>query len=89
MLRGQKELAALKFIDDLSAHLKDVREPQKNLPIAVTGGVRGPIGTRAQPGPPGARRRDPGVAARPRGPGAGGRVGRHEGLGRAGEPLDR
>jgi two-component system, NtrC family, sensor kinase len=31
MLQVQRELAALKFIDDLSAHLKDVREPHKAL----------------------------------------------------------
>ena len=29
MLQVQRELAALKFIDDLSAHLKDAREPHK------------------------------------------------------------
>jgi two-component system, NtrC family, sensor kinase len=31
MLEVQRELAALKFLDELSAHLKDVREPQKAL----------------------------------------------------------
>ncbi|HEX5110440.1 MAG TPA: hypothetical protein VFV95_18445 [Vicinamibacterales bacterium] len=31
MLQVQQELAALKFIDDLSAHLKAVREPHKAL----------------------------------------------------------
>ena len=35
MLREQRELAALKFIDDLSAHLKDVRDPQKALRHAL------------------------------------------------------
>jgi signal transduction histidine kinase len=31
MLEVQRELAALKFIDDLSAHLKEIREPHKAL----------------------------------------------------------
>ena len=35
MLQVQRELAALKFIDDLSAHLKDVRDPQKALRHAL------------------------------------------------------
>src|SRR6185295_18838179 len=35
MLQVQRELAALKFIDDLSAHLRDVREPQKALRHAL------------------------------------------------------
>jgi signal transduction histidine kinase len=35
MLQVQRELAALKFIDDLSAHLKDVRDPQKALRLAL------------------------------------------------------
>jgi two-component system NtrC family sensor kinase len=35
MLQVQRELAAFKFIDDLSAHLKDVREPHKALRHAL------------------------------------------------------
>ena len=35
MLHVQRELAAFKFIDDLSAHLKDVREPHKALRHAL------------------------------------------------------
>ncbi len=35
MLQVQRELAALKFIDDLSAQLKDVRDPQKALRHAL------------------------------------------------------
>ena len=35
MLPVQRELAALKFIDGLSAHLKDVREPHKALRHAL------------------------------------------------------
>jgi signal transduction histidine kinase len=35
MLPAQRELAALKFIDGLSAHLKDVREPHKALRHAL------------------------------------------------------
>lgn len=35
MLQAQRELAALKFIDDLSAQLKDVRDPQKALRHAL------------------------------------------------------
>src|SRR5262249_55189666 len=35
MLSVQRELAALKFIDGLSAHLKDVREPHKALRHAL------------------------------------------------------
>ena len=35
MLQVQRELAALKFIDDLSAHLKDAREPHKALRHAL------------------------------------------------------
>src|SRR5262249_57447380 len=35
MLPVERELAALKFIDGLSAHLKDVREPQKALRHAL------------------------------------------------------
>ena len=35
MLPEQRELAAFKFIDGLSAHLKDVREPQKALRHAL------------------------------------------------------
>jgi len=35
MLAVQRELAALKFIDGLSAHLKDVREPHKALRHAL------------------------------------------------------
>ena len=35
MLTAQRELAALKFIDHLSAHLKDVREPHKALRHAL------------------------------------------------------
>ena len=35
MLHVQRELAALKFIDDLSSHLKDVREPHKALRYAL------------------------------------------------------
>ena len=35
MLQVQRELAALKFIDDLSAHLKDAREPHKALRQAL------------------------------------------------------
>jgi signal transduction histidine kinase len=35
MLQVQRELAALKFIDDLSAHLKDAREPNKALRQAL------------------------------------------------------
>jgi two-component system, NtrC family, sensor kinase len=35
MLQMQRELAALKFIDDLSGHLKDVREPHKALRHAL------------------------------------------------------
>ena len=35
MLPVHRELAALKFIDGLSAHLKDVREPHKALRHAL------------------------------------------------------
>ena len=35
MLSLERELAALKFIDGLSAHLKDVREPHKALRHAL------------------------------------------------------
>src|SRR5262252_2539945 len=35
MLSVQRELAALKFLDELSAHLKDVREPHKALRHAL------------------------------------------------------
>src|SRR5262245_43417245 len=35
MLPVQRELAALKFIDELSAHLRDVREPHKALRHAL------------------------------------------------------
>src|ERR671924_259502 len=35
MLPVERELAALKFIDGLSAHLKDVREPHKALRHAL------------------------------------------------------
>src|SRR4029450_4176519 len=35
MLEVQRELAPLKFIDGLSAHLKDVREPHKALRHAL------------------------------------------------------
>ncbi len=35
MLPVQRELAALKFLDGLSAHLKDVREPHKALRHAL------------------------------------------------------
>ena len=35
MLPAQRELAALKFIDGLSAHLRDVRDPDKALRHAL------------------------------------------------------
>src|SRR2546426_6182304 len=35
MLASDRELAALKFLDGLSAHLKDVREPRKALRHAL------------------------------------------------------
>src|SRR5262247_1648388 len=35
MISVQRELAALKFLDELSAHLKDVREPHKALRHAL------------------------------------------------------
>ena len=60
MLPVQRELAALKFIDGLSAHLKDVREPHKALRHALRDtreffrATHGCIAT-LRAGPPGSR----------------------------------